>query len=409
MSQSVVILFKETLRRFWHDKCLMSAQALTYNTVFAFVPLLAFGLSIVQVFIGAEEITTRINDALSQFLNPGALSKAQETILNLVQEAQHAPLGAASMILFLTMVIGLLMQFEEVINEIFRVKQKRSIFQKIIVYWMGLTLGPILVTLPLGASIYLTHLGLKGYGLVSFLLKFWMIPTLMLLFAGIYLYLPAKRIKFKAAFAGATIAATLWIILASLYAFYTTKAVAYSKLYGSLAVIPLFLLWLWLNWVLVLLGAEIASVLHYKEKILAHFRTKNDTSSLLLALGALLCIYDHLHQGEEAPTLVRISSLLNCSPFHLEDVLENLIKNKLIYEFENRFYLAKDAEALELKEVQEAIEGKLPIAIPETPLLKPPYEFLLKEKKLWEGKSLKHLYQKTVEERTKYGALSEVS
>ena len=99
-----------------------SAQALTYNTVFALIPLLAFALSVVRFFVGTEEISSRINDALSQFLNPGALSKAQQTILNLVEEAQKATLGAASMILFLTMVVGLLMQFEEVLNEIFRIK-----------------------------------------------------------------------------------------------------------------------------------------------------------------------------------------------------------------------------------------------------------------------------------------------
>ncbi|OAG27597.1 hypothetical protein TH606_06050 [Thermodesulfatator autotrophicus] len=376
----------------------MSAQALTYNTVFAFVPLLAFAFSMVQIFIGQEEIIARINQALSQFLNPGALSKAQETILNLVQEAQHAPLGAASMIIFLTMVIGLLMQFEDVINHIFRVKAKRTFFQKLAIYWMGLTLGPILVTLPLGATIYLTHLGFKGFGFVSFLSKFWIIPTLILLFMGVYLFLPVKKISVKGALLGATIAAILWLLVASIYAVYTTKAVAYSKLYGSLAAIPLFLLWLWLNWTVVLLGAEIASVFHYKEKILAHYRYHNNYSNLLVALGILLNIFHPVYKGEKAPGLLKLSHLLKASPFKLEKIISLLKAKGLIYKVNGSYLLAKDAEKIVLSEILEAIEGKLPDSPPEYSLLKAPYEFLLQEKTHWQTKTLKELYLQVEEE-----------
>ncbi|WP_082863548.1 YhjD/YihY/BrkB family envelope integrity protein [Thermodesulfatator autotrophicus] len=393
-----IILIKEVFRRFWRDNCLMSAQALTYNTVFAFVPLLAFAFSMVQIFIGQEEIIARINQALSQFLNPGALSKAQETILNLVQEAQHAPLGAASMIIFLTMVIGLLMQFEDVINHIFRVKAKRTFFQKLAIYWMGLTLGPILVTLPLGATIYLTHLGFKGFGFVSFLSKFWIIPTLILLFMGVYLFLPVKKISVKGALLGATIAAILWLLVASIYAVYTTKAVAYSKLYGSLAAIPLFLLWLWLNWTVVLLGAEIASVFHYKEKILAHYRYHNNYSNLLVALGILLNIFHPVYKGEKAPGLLKLSHLLKASPFKLEKIISLLKAKGLIYKVNGSYLLAKDAEKIVLSEILEAIEGKLPDSPPEYSLLKAPYEFLLQEKTHWQTKTLKELYLQVEEE-----------
>ncbi|WP_457755953.1 YhjD/YihY/BrkB family envelope integrity protein [Thermodesulfatator indicus] len=401
-----IILTKEVFRRFWKDNCLMSAQALTYNTVFAFVPLLAFALSMVQVFIGKEEIIFRISQALSQFLNPGALSKAQETILNLVQEAQHTPLGAASMIIFLTMVIGLLMQFEEVINHIFRVKAKRTFFQKLAIYWMGLTLGPILVTLPLGATIYLTHLGFKGLGLVSFFSKFWIIPTLVLLFVGVYMYLPVKKISVKAAFLGATVAAVLWILVASIYAVYTTKAVAYSKLYGSLAAIPLFLLWLWLNWTVVLLGAEIASVFHYREKILAHYRYHNSYSSLLLALGVLLNIFHHAYHGYKAPGLINLSYALKASPFRLEKIILLLKKHGLVYKLNGGYLLSRDAEKIFLSEIQSAVEGNLPDIPPEDSLLKVAYEFLLEEKALWQSKTLKELYFQAKEEIN--GSLSQV-
>ncbi len=375
----------------------MSAQALTYNTVFALIPLLAFALSVVRFFVGTEEILTRLNEALSRFLNPGALSKAQETIFTLIQEAQRAPLGAASMILFLTMVVGLLMQFEEVLNLIFRIKERRAFLQKITVYWMGLTLGPILVALPLGVTIYLAHLGLKGMGVVPFLLKFWTIPTIILLFAGIYIYLPATKVKVFPALIGATISAVLWVGVASLFAIYTSKAVAYSKLYGSLSAIPFFLLWLWVNWMVVLLGAEITAVIQDKTKILLHYKNAKNYCTLLIALGSLLKIYDHHHKGEEAPSALSLALEMQTSPFEIEKVLEALEKKKIIYAHEEKYLLAKDAESLPLIEVQQAIEGELPSEPPQNKFLETSYKFLKKEEKLWRSTTLKELYTEIME------------
>ncbi len=394
---SFLILLKEILRRFWKDNCMMSAQALTYNTVFALIPLLAFALSVVRFFVGTEEILTRLNDALSRFLNPGALSKAQETIFSLIQEAQRAPLGAASMILFLTMVVGLLMQFEEVLNSIFRVKTRRAFLQKITVYWMGLTLGPILVALPLGVTIYLAHLGLKGMGVVSFLLKFWTIPTIVLLFAGIYIYLPATKVKMLPAFIGATVSAILWVGVASLYAIYTSKAVAYSKLYGSLSAIPFFLLWLWVNWMVVLLGAEITAVTQEKTKIILHYKNAKNYCTLLLALGCLLKIYDRHHKGERAPNILALASEIQASPFKIEKILEILKERNLLYYYEDSYILAKDAENLPLIEIQKAIEGELPKEKPRNKFLEIPYKFLKKEEKLWTSITLKNLYKEIME------------
>ena len=374
---------------------MMSAQALTYNTVFALIPLLAFALSVVRFFVGTEEILARIGEALSRFLNPGALSKAQQTIFDLVNEAQRGPLGAASMIIFLTMVVGLLMQFEEVLNEIFRLKKGRAFLQKITVYWMGLTLGPLLIALPLGVTIYLAHLGLKGLGVVPFLLKFWTIPTIILLFAGIYIYLPATKVKLIPALIGATVSAILWIMVASLYAIYTSKAVAYSKLYGSLSAIPFFLLWLWVNWMVVLLGAEITAVLQEKEKIIAHYLASNNISYLLLALGSLIIIYHHYRKGIEGPDITTLAKRLKASPYYLEEIIEKLSKRGIIKEYNNTLILAKDAETLPLTEIQQAIEGELPPEKPENKLLKKVYQTLLKREELWQNLTLKNLYQET--------------
>ncbi len=401
------ILFKEVFRRFWKDRCLLYAQALTYNTVFAIVPLLAFGLAMVRFFLGKEELVSRVILSLSRVLNPGALSKAQEVLLNLISQAEKAPLGTASMLIFITMVLGLLMLFEEVLNLVFRVKNTRSYLQRATIYWIGLTLGPILVALPLGMTFYLTRLGLKGMGLVSFLSKFWTIPSIVLLFSTIFLYLPARRIRVSAAISGAFAAGVLWMIAVSVYAFYTSKAVTYSKLYGSLSSIPLFLLWLWVNWSIVLLGAEIAGVLDQKRAILAHYRANRSISWFFLGLGALLEIYLAHHRGEDPPDLVSLAEDLTASPFNLEKILEKLEQAQILKKLEGFYYPARSAESLVLIQVQRAIEGDLPQDPPLYPPLKVPYRFLQAREKFWSEATLKDLLNEVLEEEN--GQVSDLS
>jgi membrane protein len=406
MSEAI-ILFKEIFRRFWRDRCLVNAQALTYNTVFALVPLLAFGISMVRFFIGTEEILSRINEALSQVLNPGALNKAQEVILRLIQQAENAPLGTASMIIFITMVLGLLMQFEDVLNQIFRVKDSRSYVQRATVYWMGLTLGPLLVAFPLGMTVYLTKMGLQGMGLVSLVLKFWTIPSVILLFSIIFLYLPAQRIKVSAAVLGATTAGILWVLAASGYAFYTSKAVTYSKLYGSLSTIPLFLLWLWVNWCIVLLGAEVAGVFNQRRAILIHYRARKGVSWFFLGLGAMLRIYLAYFRGEDPPRVVDLAELLQASPFELEKILDKLEKAGLLQNFAGLYHPTRAADTLALTDIQRALEGNLPEEIPSEPVLKVPHLFLRQREDFWKSKTFKELLIEVLKEGT-HGQVSDL-
>ncbi len=385
------ILLKEIFRRFWHDRCLTHAQALTYNTVFALVPLLAFMLSIIRLFIGTEDLITEINEGLSKFLNPGTLSKVQETILNLINRAQTAPLGAASMIIFLAMVIGLLMQFEEVLNQIFRIKNHRTVVQRITVYWMGLTLGPILVALPLGITIYFTHLGLKGRDILSSFSRFWTLFFITLLFLGVFLYLPAKRIRVIPAIVGAVLAGVLWFFVANIYAFYTSKAVAYSKLYGSLSAIPFFLLWLFMNWSVVLFGAEITGVFNQKELILAHYLYPRDQAISLVGLAVLLEIYRRHHEGLPGPNEAHLVKILKVSPLELEDIINRLKDATFIFEFEDCFFPSKDPSKVYLSRVYESVIGRLPKEPPSEPSVKIAYEFLKTHSRAWSEYTLKDL------------------
>ncbi len=385
------ILLREIFKRFWKDRCFLNAQALTYDTVFALVPLLALGLSVIRLFIGTNDLLIEINKVLSQFLNPGALSKVRSTFLELIDRAQSAPLGAASMAVFVTMAVGLLMQFETTLNEIFRVRNSRGWLQRVTVYWMGLTLGPLLIALPLGTTLYLTHLGFKGMTLVASFSRFWTLIFVSALFLGTFLYLPAQKIRFVPALIGALCAGIIWFFMANLYAFYTSKAVTYSRIYGSLSTIPFFLLWLFINWSVVLFGAEITGVLHQKELIIAHYRYPKRQFLPLIGLASLLEIFIHHRKGLPGPREADLARKLKVSPFELEPILENLREAGIIFLFEERLFPARDADCILLQEIREALAGTLPPEPPEEVSLRVAYEFLNADCSGWQKLTLKDL------------------
>lgn len=379
-----LIYWKTVGKRFWQDHCLTQAQALTYATLFALIPLLALVFAIARLFIQAEDIMSRAETLLSQFLNPAALESVQETLFGLLKKAQEAPLGKASMLIFLFMILGLLMQTEGVLNQIFRVRKGRNIPQKITVYWMGITLGPVLLLLPLIGSIYLSHFAGR-FSFLSWTLRGLHIFTVIFFFIGLYFYLPGRKVKLQAAFFGGLVAGLLWVLTAYLYTLYTAKAVAYSKLYGSLAAFPLFLLWLFLSWAVTLFGAEAAAVYEEKEWLANGYEVPKP----LLALAIALELGRAYEKGEAPLEIFELSQKLNTSPALIEEVLEILEEKSLILRTEGGFLLARDMVTIKIKSIVSPFMGELPG--------EPPAEESL-QKAYFSFKTLEKFLEKTLAE-----------
>ncbi len=373
--------WKTVWRRFSGDRCLTEAQALTYTTLFSLVPLLALVFAIARFFIQAEDILSRSEELLTRFLNPAAIETVQETLFNLLQKAQQAPLGKASMLIFLIMILGLIMQTENVLNRIFRVRKGRNLLQKITAYWMILTLGPVLMLLPPAGAFYLSHFAKKF--LATMLLKILYVLTVILFFAGLYFYLPNRRIKIRAALFGGGVAGLLWLLTAYLYTFYTSKAVAYSKLYGSLSALPLFLLWLFLSWTVTLFGAEAASVYEEKEWLGNGYRLPLP----VLAVAVMLELTGAYDKGTGPLSLTALSRNLRVAPGEVETVIEELEARGLVVVTEEGILPARSPASVPLKELVIPFQGALPESPPESPNLKRAY-FLFKD---WEERLEKTL------------------
>ncbi|HFC98452.1 MAG TPA: YihY/virulence factor BrkB family protein [Thermosulfurimonas dismutans] len=369
-----IVFWKRVWHRYWEDHCSTEAQALTYTTIFSLVPLLTLAFAIARLFIQAEDVLDKSEELLSRFLNPAAIDTVQETLFRLLSKAQQAPLGKASMLIFLTMIVGLLMQTEGVLNRIFRVRKGRSILQKVTAYWMILTMGPILLLLPPAGAFYLSHYTQKF--LATLLLKLIYVLTVIIFFAGLYFYLPHRRIQVRAALFGGGVAGILWLISGYLYTFYTSKAVTYSKLYGSLSALPLFLLWLFLSWAVTLFGAEAAAVYEEKDWLGNGYRVPLP----LLAVAVMLELTQAVEDGSAPVALSDLSRHLQVSPREVETVLEELEVRGLVVVTEEGILPTRGRRAVRIGEVVSPFQGALPSSPPEPPSLKKAY-FLFKD---WE-------------------------
>lgn len=254
---------RHLIRRIVHDRLTVTAGYMAYVTLLSLVPLITVVLSALSLIPGFAETGDQIRtfvlhnfvpasgDALEQYLNEFVANAGKMTAV-----------GVAFLFVVALMLISAI---DKSLNYIWRVKKKRTPVVSFSIYWMVLTLGPVLVGSSLGVSSYLGSLNLmavEGADVLSpTLLK--RLPFLLtaLAFLGLYTLVPNCRVKIGHAFSGAITAALLFEFSKKGFAFYASNFPSYELIYGALAVVPLLFVWVYLSWCIVLVGAEITAAL----------------------------------------------------------------------------------------------------------------------------------------------------
>ncbi|HLY10336.1 MAG TPA: YhjD/YihY/BrkB family envelope integrity protein, partial [Planctomycetota bacterium] len=251
----------------------MLSAALTYQVLFALVPLLVVMLAFVkgvggfaavggkvQQFI-LESILPRMGEASAKGAGSGADIKAQ--IDAFIQNVNATAVGVVGGIALLYTSLSLLMSIENVLNRIWGIRNPRTILRRLTVYWTFLSLSPILLAASLSMTgvvqsnqLYLwltTHV--PYFGKATLLMTPYVVAWV--LFTGFYIFMPNTRVHPGAALIGALISGTAWEGMKTVYFWYNSHVVTNYKFYGSLGTIPVFLLWIYLSWIIVLFGAEV--------------------------------------------------------------------------------------------------------------------------------------------------------
>ena len=245
-------------QRMKHDRISVNAGYLAYITLISIVPMLTVLLSVLStfsVFSGAGDIIQSY--VITNFV-PAAGDAVSEALNSFVENT--GKMSAVGGGFLFVAAITLISNIDDSLNYIWRIKQKRSWVLSFSMYWMVLTLGPLLVGASLASTSYLTSTQLLSNetisGALSTLLAGLPFVISLLAFTGLYLLVPNMRVQFWHAVSGALFAAILFEASKKGFALYITNFPSYQLIYGALAAIPILFVWVYLSWFIVLLGAE---------------------------------------------------------------------------------------------------------------------------------------------------------
>jgi membrane protein len=245
------------------DAVFRVASALAYTSLIAIVPLIAIAIAIFSAFPVFDGIKEQLADFLFQNLTADFEEHIRENLSEIVKNSGQ--LGAVGVSGIAITAIMLLSTIEDSFNYIFKVTQPRRIATKITLYWTVITLGPLLLGTAFSMRGYLYALQkfVDVDGVTSKLFLSYFIPPFntVLVLMLVYILVPNKKIGVKNAFCGALVALVLFWLMRKGFGSFVMSNTTYSTLYGALAIIPIFLVWMYLAWAVVLFGAVVTAAM----------------------------------------------------------------------------------------------------------------------------------------------------
>ena len=326
--------------RFDQDRCLQIAASLTFTTLLSLVPLITIALAMFSVFPVFEDFSTQIKVYLLNNLMPDMAGKIITQYMQ--QFADSAARLTAVGIAFLAVTaMSMMLTIDHAFNIIWRVVQPRPLLKRLVVYWAVLTLAPLLI----GASLSLTSwlvgfsMGYAKYVPVFGVNVLKVLPVLFttLAFAMLFWLVPNRYVPRSHALIGALVAAFVFESMNRVFGYYISHFPTYKLVYGAFASVPIFLMWIYLSWLAILIGAVIAASL-------SHWRTPSATQSmlpatqLLDALRVLQIMANSFQQGKVS-TFPEMSKSLHLSYEALEKILGKLVKADMVRKAEGHGWL----------------------------------------------------------------------
>ena len=316
-----------TLRqRFRDDQLSLTASSLTFTTLIALVPLLTVMLAVFSAFPMFAVFQDALEKLFLQSLVPENI--ARPVIKALTQFAGKArAIGAAGLVLLVVTALALMLTIDRTLNRIWRVRRPRPLAQRVLVYWAMLTLGPLALGLSLSVTSYALSAsrGLVaalpgGIGFALGIVQFALLAAAM---AGLFRFVPNAPVRWSHAWAGGLFVAIGFEGAKEALGWYLQAVPTYSVIYGAFATLPIFLLWLYLGWVIVLLGAVVAA---YAPSLGMHVARQPATPGHLFELA--LAMLGELHRarraGEGGLTLTALAARLHTDPLQVDAALESL-------------------------------------------------------------------------------------
>lgn len=338
--------------RFSHDRCSQIAASLTFTTLLSLVPLIAIALTLFSAFPVFDDFSAEIKRFILSNVMPETGGKMIARYMT--QFAESAANLTAVGVVFLALTAMLMMHtIDSAFNTIWRVSRPRTMVQRVLVYWAALTLAPLLIGGSLSLTSWLAGVSAGHARQISaagvIVLKVAPVVLTTIAFSLLFRVVPNRHVPLPHAFVGGVVASAAFESMNRAFAFYIAHFPTYKLVYGAFASIPIFLLWIYLSWLTILMGALIAASLsNWRGSAIGN---ASPAMRLYCALRVLKQMSDGLSDGT-VQTVPALSARLNIGYDTLEDVFEKLAQAGVVRKLSGHGWaMIRDAEHLKLADL----------------------------------------------------------
>lgn len=351
-------------QRFREDHMGLTASSLTFTTSIALVPFFTVALAVFTAFPMFSKMQGALQGWLVQSLIPDNI--ARQVLGYLTQFSRQASkLGGVGLAVLLVTAIALILTIDRTLNSIWRVRKVRPLAQRVLIYWGVITLGPLVLAASLAVTSYVLSASSGLVGALPVSLRFLLDVAQFFLVAGgmaaLYRYVPNTYVKWAHAWSGGLFVAAGLEVAKKVISIYLETVPTYSLVYGAFATLPILLVWIYVSWVIVLMGAVIAA---YLPSLLAGVARRGSAHGWLFQLAI-----EVLQQLNQARTTARmgvsasgLAEQLQVDVLQLEPVLETLVAldwvgqlNDAQGQVESRYLLLVQPDATSLEPLMQLL------------------------------------------------------
>ena len=358
------------VRDFGRDYSLLRASALTYATMLAIVPLLAFAFAILK----GLGVQNRIEPILLENLAVGS-EQVVSQIFKYINNTNVARLGTVGLVVLLMTVLALLSNIEKSFNHIWHVGETRSIMRRFSDYFSVIAFGPLLLVAAISMTATLETMSivqeLRGTqvvgDLISFSFKTLPYVAMWVAFTFLMLFMPNTRVRLTAGLMGGVFGGTLWQLTQLGYVNFQVGVARYNAIYGTMAALPIFMVWMYISWVIVLMSAKVSYAVQNLPHIGREIRGKRAALHQrdFGALAVLLTTVRIFIAGETAINRYQIADRLHLAETQVREFIDQLLASRLIVRVEIEdgvfgYQPARSPDRMKVVDVLKDLRGDLP-------------------------------------------------
>lgn len=356
---TVLLFLRDLLRQYLANQGILNAAALTYTTLFAVVPLMTVSYAMLAAVPSFQGVGEQIQGWVFENFVPATGAVVQEYLGEFTAQARK--LTAVGILFLFVTSIMMMKNIEAALNRIWRVSEPRRGMSSFLLYWAVLSLGPVLIGFGLVLSSYLASLPLfySASELVGRQLLLALLPPLLstAAFTLLYAAVPNCRVPIRAAAIGAVAAALLFEIAKRGFALFVAQFPSYELVYGAFAAVPMFLLWIYISWTIVLFGAEVSRAL----TIYHAERRRRGEPHIFTLLAVLERLWQAQQRGDALPDSEILKQVVTLDQERWDEYQNLLLEGGLVRRTEQGHYmLSRDLCGYTLAQLQTALPWPLP-------------------------------------------------